>query len=252
MLRKTFPLTLSLLLGATTAFASTDNMAQSLMKMRAEVESLYSQINDEKDAYKSQMRSLTAQRSELEGMISRKDLKIQELQKELDSVRKKIADASKNTKGLEPIVTQSAQALKAYIKTSIPFKTQDRLASVEKIQNDLKSKLITPQKALSLVFNSYSDEIRMTKENAIFKQTINLDGQEKLASVAKVGTTMLFFQTPNGKVGYVEKTPNGWHYKEELDKEKQKEIANLFDSFKKQIRSGYFTLPNALIVSEDK
>ena len=222
------------------------------MKLRGEVETLNSQISDEKDAYKSQMRSLTAQRSELEGIISRKELKLKEIQKELSDVQVKITKASKNSLGLKPIVFDAIDKLETMIKTSIPFKTADRIAAVEKIKTQLQSSLITPQKALSYVYNSYADEIRMTKENAIFQQTIQLDGEDKLVEVARVGTAMMFFKTPDDKVGYVTRSNNGWVYKEELNKEKQTEIVNIFDAFKKQIRTGYFTLPNALILSEEK
>lgn len=252
MSNKTIPFALSLLLAGSVLCASTDNMAESLMKLRAEVETLNSQISDEKDSYKSEMRSLTAQKSELEGMISRKELQIKEIQKELADIQAKITKASKNSLGLKPIVFEAIEKLKILITDSIPFKTEERIAAVEKIKTQLESSLITPQKALSYVYNAYSDEIRMTKENAIFKQSIKLDNEDRLVQVARVGTAMMFFKTPDDKVGYVTRNNDSWDYKEELNKEKQSEIFNIFDSFKKQIRSGYFTLPNALILSEEK
>ncbi len=255
MSNKTIPFALSLLFAGSLLCASatsTDNMAESLMKLRAEVETLNSQISDEKDSYKSEMRSLTAQKSELEGIISRKELKLKEIQKELADIQAKITKASKNSLGLKPIVFDAIDQLEAMIKTSIPFKIADRLAAVEKIKTQLQSSLITPQKALSYVYNSYADEIRMTKENAIFKQGIQLDGEDKLVEIARVGTAMMFFKTPDGTVGYVTRSGNGWEYKEELNKDKQTEILNIFDAFKKQIRTGYFTLPNALILSKEK
>jgi len=50
----------------------------------------------------------------------------------------------------------------------------------------------------------------------------------------------------------VAKAGGNWHYIEVISKEDKTEIASLFDAFKKQIRTGYFTLPNALISSEVK
>jgi len=252
MSKITVSITLSLLLGATTLMANSDNMAESLMKLRAQVEQLDAKISDEKDAYKAQMRSLSMQKSELEGTISRQELKIKQLQKELADVQSKIKKAGKNSQGIKPIVLEAADQLIAMMKHSIPFKTHDRIAAVEEIKMQLNSSLITPQKALSMLYNSYADEMRMTKENGIFKQTITLDGEEKLVEVARVGTVMMFFKTPDDVVGYVTKAGNGWDYKQELNKEKQDEILALFDAFKKQIRTGYFTLPNALITSEAK
>jgi len=252
MSHKTIPFALSLLLAGSllSASSSDENMAKSLMKLRGEVQTLSTQINDEKDAYQADMKSLTQQRSELQGMISREELKIKQISKELAAVHAKVAEAGKNTVGLTPLVLEAIANLEEMIKNSTPFKTEDRLASVAHIKEQLTSSLITPQKALSFVYNAYGDEIRMTKENAIFKQSIKLDGENKLVEVARVGTAMMFFKTPDEKVGFVVRKGSGWNYQEELNTEKQKEILALFDAFKKQIRSGYFTLPNALILSK--
>jgi hypothetical protein len=103
-----------------------------------------------------------------------------------------------------------------------------------------------------LTWNSYGDAIRMSKENGIFKQTIELNGQDRLADVARIGTMMMFFMTPNDEVGYVVKDQQGWQYKQAINKEEMEQINVLFDAFKKQIRTGYFTLPNALVVTEAK
>lgn len=252
MSKKTISIALSVLLSSTILSANSDNMAESLMKLRGEVEHLDTQINDEKDAYKSSMKSLSIQKSELEAMVSREDLKIKQINKELSDIQAKIVAASKNSQGLKPIVIEAIDNLSAMMKTSIPFKTSERVESVEKIKQQLNDSLITPQKALSQVYNAYNDEIRMTKENGIFKQTIVLNSEEKLAEIARIGTAMMFFKTPNDTVGYVVKNGNSWTYQEELNKEKQTEILSIFDAFKKQIRTGYFTLPNALILSEAK
>ena len=252
MSTKTISIALCVLLGTSVLSANSDNMAESLMKLRGEVEQLDTQINDEKDAYKASMKSLSSQKSELEAMVSREDLKIKQLNKELSDIQTKITEAGKNSQGLKPIVVEAIDNLVAMMKTSIPFKTNERVESIEKIKDQLDASLITPQKALSQVYNAYNDEIRMTKENGIFKQTIVLGSQEKLAEIARVGTAMMFFKTPDDAVGYVVKNGDTWNYQEELDKEKQDEILNIFDAFKKQIRTGYFTLPNALILSGAK
>lgn len=241
-----------MLLTTTTLLANSDNMAESLMKLRAQVEQLDTQIDDEKDAYKASMKSLTMQKSELEAMVSREELKIKQIHKELTKVQENIQKSSKNSEGLKPLVIDAVDNLVAYIKTSIPFKTNDRIDAVLQIKEQLNNSLITPQKALSIVYNSYADELRMTKENGIFKQTIDLNGKPKLAEVARIGTMMMFFKTPNDEVGYVNKNTNGYAYKQELNKEKQTQILNIFDAFKKQIRTGYFMLPNALATSEAK
>jgi len=252
MSNKSINLAFCLLVTSNILIADNNNMATSLMSLRAEVEQLDSQIDEAKDSYKASIKSLTLQKSELESMISREVLKTKQIQKELQLLKEKIAEASKNSKGLTPVINQAIDNLVLMIENSIPFKKEERIAAVQKIQEQLKASLITPQKALSYVYNSYADEIRMTKENGVFKQTITLDGKDKLVKVARIGTAMMFFQTPNDRVGYVLHSGTSWEYKEEFNKEKQDEISTIFDAFVKQIRSGYFTLPNVLVLNEVK
>jgi len=240
------------LLGSSTLYASTQNMAESLMKLRADVEQLDASINDEKDSYKASMKSLLRQKNDLESVVAREDLKIKQIERELDKVRKEITEASKNSDGLKPLLLDAIALMQANVKASIPFKTEDRLADIEKIKTQLESNLITPQKALALTWNAYGDALRMSKENGLFKQTINIDNQDRLAEVARIGTVGMFFKLPDDTVGYASKDVTGWYFKKAISKTEQDEILALFDSFKKQIRSGYFTLPSAIVMTEAK
>ncbi len=251
MSNKTISIALTMLLSSASLMAN-NNMAESLMKLRAQVETLDSQIDDEKDSYKASMKSLSLQKSELEAMVSREDLRIKQLNKELAKVKAQTLKSAQSSQGLTPVVLEAIDNLVLMIKASMPFKTNERIASILKVKEQLNSSLITPQKALSIVYNSYADEIRMTKENGIFKQTIKLNGKDRLVEVARIGTAMMFFKSPNDEVGYVSKQGNSWKYKQELNSEKRAQILSIFDAFKKQIRSGYFTIPNALVLSEVK
>ncbi|MBU1657870.1 DUF3450 domain-containing protein [bacterium] len=252
MSNTTISIALSLLLSVTALTANSENMAESLMKLRADVEQLDSSISDEKDTYKASMKSFLRQKDDLESVIAREDLKIKQIQQELSKVHKEIKEAGKNSEGLKPLLLSALDLLEENIQTSLPFKTAERLNDIAKIKEQIQNDLITPQKALALTWNTYSDAIRMTKENGLFKQTITLDGKERLAEVARIGTMMMYFKTPDESVGYVSKDSQGWFYKEALSKEEKSQILNLFDAFKKQIRTGYFTLPNAIVMTEVK
>lgn len=222
------------------------------MKIRADVEQLDASINDEKDTYKAGMNSLLRQKNDLESVVAREDLNIKQIERELDKVRKEIKEAGKNTEGLKPIVFKALDMMQENIQASLPFKTQERVTELEKIRAQLEADLITGQKALALTWNTYGDAIRMSKENGLFKQTISIKGQDRLAEVARIGTVAMYFKLPDDTVGYASKDAKGWFYKEAVSKKEQEQILALFDSFKKQIRSGYFTLPNAIVMTETK
>ena len=243
---------LAFLVAGTSLMANSDNMAESLMKLRAEVEQLDSSIADEKDAFKGSMKSLRLQKNDLESLIAREDLRIKQLSAEMAKVKKEVQEAGKNSVGMKPLVLDALARLQSRIQMQIPFKTSERIADVARIQEQLEKDEITAQKALALAWNSYGDAIRMSKENGIFKQTIELNGQDRLAEVARIGTMMMYFKTPNDEMGYVVKEKQGWKYQQVLNKKEMDQISTIFDAFKKQIRTGYFTLPNALVVTEAK
>ena len=57
--------------GTTLHAAGDDKMVQSIMELRSEVEALYTQIDNNKDAYKAQMKSYALQISDNEAQINR-------------------------------------------------------------------------------------------------------------------------------------------------------------------------------------
>ena len=243
---------LALMLSFSALSANSEDLATSLMKLRADVEKLDSAVVEEKENYRSSIKSLLRQKDDLKSVLSREDMKIRQLEQDLQKVQKNIQEASKNSKGLKPIIIEALDSLIVTINASLPFKTQERVQDVLKIKEQVETDLITPQKGLTLAWNSTMDALRMTKENGIFKQTIVVDGEERLAEIARVGTVMMFFKTPDESVGYVVKEASGYSYKKITQKEEQEQVLALFDAFKKQIRSGFFKLPNAIVSSEVK
>ena len=86
----------------------------------------------------------------------------------------------------------------------------------------------------------------------LFKQQIKIGEEVKLAKVAKIGTAMMFFMTPDDQVGYVKNTNGTYAYVVASDDKSKEQIHTLFDALQKQIRTGYFNLPNALIIAGAK
>ena len=236
------------LLMSVPAFAQNDTqMVESLMKLRADVESLHSQIEENKDAYQSSMKSLSLQKNDFEAQINRQETQLKKIDQEIAQIRTLIQKRSSQTEGLKPMILTASDNLMLAIKEGIPFKTSLRLSDIKEIKDQLQNDLVTPEQAVAKIWGSYDDVIRMSSENGLFKQPITIGGEEKLAQIVKLGTVMLFFKLPTGEVGYATKDNGAYAYVIEQESARQKQILTLFDAMNKQIRTGYFTLPYAVL-----
>jgi len=224
-----------------------DEMIKSIMELRSDVESLYTQIDDNKEAYKTQMKSNALQISDNEAQINRQETALKLTQQNIENIQKKLEEMGSATVDLKPIVNQALDALEKEIKAGIPFKIEERVAGLHQIKADLKNGNISQEKALALTWASYDDTLRLTKEIGQFKQEITLEGKETMAKIAKVGSVMMFFATPDDRVGYVKQEGDKYSYVV-ADGTQRDQIIDLFDALQKQIRTGYFTLPNALLL----
>ena len=198
------------------------------------------------------MKSLSMQITDSQAQINRKTTTIKLAKNELEKIKLKIEETATGNSEMRPLVMNALSLLETSIKEGIPFMVEQRVADLHKIESDLKAGVITNEKALALTWASYDDLIRLTKEIGIFKQQIEFGGKKVLAKVAKLGSVALFFSTPNEAVGFVVKEGNTYAYKHITDPEDSKKIVALFDALQKQIRTGYFELPNALVLQESK
>ena len=234
--------------GSTVYATENSEMIDSIMELRSDVESLYTQIDDNKDAYKSQMKSYALQISDNEAQINRQVTSLKLTQQNIEKMQKELEALGSATVDLKPVVHEALAALEKDIKAGIPFKVEERIAGLQQIKDDLKNGNISQEKALALTWASYDDALRLTKEIGQFKQEITLDGKATMAKIAKVGSVMMFFATPDDRVGYVKKDGQKYSYVVAADTVERDQIIDLFDALQKQIRTGYFTLPNALLL----
>jgi len=243
-------LALSALLFSTHASAATtnDKLVNSIIQLRGDVETLYTDIKENKERYNTQMKSLSMQITDSEAQINRENTAIKLARTELQKVKTKIQETSSGNEEIRPLVLSALALLEKSIKEGIPFMVEQRVAELHKIKSELEEGLITNEKALSLAWVNYDDTIRMTKEIGLFKQQIEFKGKSVLAQIAKLGSVAMFFSTPSNEVGFVTKNGNAYEYKHITNPEDIKKIVALFDALQKQIRTGYFELPNALVL----
>ncbi len=240
------------LLSSSLNATTNEKLVNSIIELRGDVENLYTDIKENKESYHSQMKSLSMQITDSQAQINRESTSTKLAKNELEKIKTKIKESSSGNSEIKPLVLNALDLLEKSIKEGIPFMVEARVADLHKIKSDLNEGLITNEKALSLTWASYDDTIRVTKEIGLFKQQINFKGKSVLAQIAKLGSVAMFFSTPSNEVGFVVKDGDKYEYKHITNPEDIKKIVALFDALQKQIRTGFFSLPNALVLQGAK
>lgn len=221
-------------------------LAESLIKLRAEVEQLNGEVELQRQEARTNLAALSAQKAELQAQVQRAELNTRKLREDLAQREAAASAAGVAGDALKPVLLAAIDELRARIATGLPFKQAERLAQLDELKRQLEGGTLPPPRAANRLWAAYEDEFRVTRENGIHSQTITLDGTEVLADVAKVGSMMLFFRAPDGRVGMARRSGSEWRFEALADETGQKQVLAYFDALGKQIRQGWFELPNGL------
>ena len=229
-----------------------DGLSRALITLRADVEQLNSELDLVREETRSQLAAQSAQKAELEAQLKRQDLSVAELRADLEKARTRASEAGVTDETLRPVLLQALDALQLQVGQSLPFKQDERIAAINEIRTQIETGTLGAHRGANRIWGFIEDELRLTRENGLYAQTIELEGARVLADLAKIGNVMLFFRTEDGRVGAAERDGQGWRWRRISDPAAEAQIATLFDALRKQIRQGWFELPNALLAGGAK
>lgn len=232
-----------------TALAQDGNLskfADQLAQLRSDVERLSADVDTAKDDQRARLRSLQTQKTDLDMQIQREERRTKQLELKMAEQKSEVARETEVVDSLKPAILSSIEELRGTITRGLPFKRGERLAELDKLEGQIRGGVISPQNGANRLWQLTEDEFRLSRENGIYRQTVQLDGEEMLVEVARVGMVAMYFRTDDGRYGYVTRTPDDWDYVEVTGEKDREQVQRLFDDFKKQIRIGFFELPNAL------
>jgi hypothetical protein len=228
------------------AVMTVENIARELGSVRQEIAALHDEINSEQQVFSDQLRSLVNQKNDLEIKISRNDLNIQDLQRELAVLREKQQQQSAPSAALIPELKSAIVALHEVVAGSLPFRLQDRLDVLAGIEHRLQTQAISPNKALNQVWAFVEDELTLGRSSGIYSETLDLSGSPTLARVLRIGKVALFYSTESGNYGLIRFNEGRWQRQPLQQQQQIAMVEDLFESYAKNIRTGLFTIPNYL------
>lgn len=242
---KHFIFFLSLLI-ATEAFAAKDylSLSSELAKLRSQVEQLNEDVQEVRREYSSQLRAYSLQKAELEATARKEEIKKKQLLEKISRLKGQMKKEDRANGDLTPTVVQYIDKLATYIAGTMPYKKEDRLQNIETIKRELSGGEIRAHHALSRLWSAYEDEQRLTRENQVSKERIEVEGVKYLAEVAKLGSSALFYRLDNGQYGKAVQAGEEWIFQPFNDSEQTEAAKGLFDGLKKQIKAAEYVLPN--------
>ena len=239
------------LLAAPAVADNVTNLAKRLSVLRSEVEQLSNEVAQKTEEMNSQLRSLGRQKGDLQLDLKRAQTRVQKLSVAVNQRKQEIRAEKAKGDRLVPLFKKSLEEVRAQVQGTLPFKTTERLAAVDKISEQYKAGLLTPARALMRLWSFLEDEFRLTRESGLYRQTVTVDGEEQLVDVARIGMVMMYFKSADSlRVGRAVNVDGKWSFELITTPKEKEQVFQLFDSFKKQIRSGFFQLPNALQVEK--
>jgi len=227
------------------SIASIDKLAVKIVELRSQVEKLNTEHLALKTELTNELKSKGARAAQLESQMMSEEVREKQIVEKIKVLKKELTALTGTTDKFKPFVLKTINENIKRIENGIPFKKNERLADISKIKKKLESGLMTSEVALGRLWAHLEDEMRLTKENALHRQVINIEGEEVLATVAKLGMVTMFFHTEDNIVGRVEKNQASgvYNYVVLKDKINKNAILNLVSGLKKQIRHGEYQIP---------
>ncbi len=226
-----------------------EHLARELMTLRDRVEGLQDRLDALETERKSRLSALAQQRAEAEANLRRARLQAEELEQNLTALRRQIERDRAEDRTLVPAVKEALARQRARVRAGLPFKVKQRLGVLDEIEGNLDAGAITSAQAAARLWAFIEDEARLARESGLYREPVTVAGGEVLADVARLGLVALYYRTPEGELGHLVRDGDAWRTRPLTEEGDREQVAELFSALEKRVRTGFFTLPNALEVT---
>lgn len=211
---------------------------------RGQVETLSDEVELTKSQYNEQIRSLATQIADVEIQINREEIRLAQIEQDLARARLAIAASDEQVADIQPIIFAVMDEMRAYVEEALPFQVDERLSELDTLERIMNDGSLEAQTVLTRLWNALEAEFRLASESGIYRQTVTISGEEQLAEVARLGMVLMYVRTFDDRFGYAYREGDAWAYQIAPTRDEQEQIAELFDSLRRNLREGFFDLPN--------
>jgi len=215
--------------------------AEALATLREEVESIRSELTDKEDLYRQRLKAFSLEESELHLQLKRLQLKKKEVLDGLATTKVQLKQSSSGDE-LASVLLEASNQLANYVTSSTLFQRADRLKAIGDFRAKLKAKELSAEQGLPLLWSLFEDELRLSRQNSLQQQEIEVNDESYLAEVINLGNVGALFNVNKEFYGYSQNNRGRWVWVR-AESLASAEIEKVFDSFRNSKRFGEFSLP---------
>lgn len=140
-----------------------------------------------------QIEGLRVYNAQLDRQISNQQQTMKDLEESIDN-------ATVMERQILPLTLKMLDALRQFVELDVPFKKEERLASIEKVRENLDSSRFSSAEKFRQVLELYDIESQYSRTIDQYEGMVEVGGQERQVNFFRVGRIALMFQTSDQKV----------------------------------------------------
>ena len=195
-----------------TCLAGAVSLPEKLSAARAEVDALAERLKNQRRATRDGLSALRSERAELQRQVRLEEIRRDTLSQMRAERTKRVDDQEGRILTLLKPIQASLASAKAYVSATLPFKQEERMRRLKRIEADLAVTHPDPARALTRVWRFIEEEEALAREIGLSQQAITLKGKRLLVDVARIGMALMYFRLPGGDVGWVRRTKDAWAF----------------------------------------
>jgi len=234
--------------GSVDARSQLQAWATELAKLRAETDSLDTQLRAERTRGLTELRTLMQRKGELQLALDRAGIRVSTARRSLKEVEKRLEQSKQKRQRLVPVLVQSLARLRGVVVQGLPFRLQERLRVLDELLVKLKAGRIEPETAVSRLWRFLEDELKLTGDVQRTQLPLYLSDKEgtprQLVDVVRLGMVTLFTKTKGGRFGQLRQVgPGDWRHRWLTRSDHKQEVRRLFEALGKNHTEGAYRLP---------
>ncbi len=231
---------LSLVIGSLEySYSSLSDMATKLSELRQEISSLEDKIRSQESSLNSEFKIFSMERAEIESKKRNIRKANESLRKEILSLEQQFPKSHFQDKA---VVMTSLEALEQRVQTSLPFQKSERLKPIQDLKIEIEKGPMTNH-VLTKWMRILSEENQLSSDISLFKKPVVFGGRSYHSEVLKLGMSVMYFRTPEGKWGGYVYKDGEWKAEPITSQSDIQDLKKLFASVRKNIHQGEFRVP---------